>query len=169
MRNNRPRLAKEQGHLLNCSLATNVEILAVKIKVEKAKAELEAKIEAPKGNPLRWMVMAMITQGTLIVALVKLFQGGWRGTCMMRPTPHHDPALLSTAKPAGSVNHDQFAHSQYLSGIESCCTGLIRSGYAWRESIYCAAVKRGAAFLLDQWPVIYAYRVGRPASWRKSR
>ena len=58
-------LAKEQVQLLNGNLATKVDILAVK-------TELEAKIEAAKVDLLKWMVMAMIAQGTLIVALIKL-------------------------------------------------------------------------------------------------
>lgn len=41
-------------------------------KVEVGKADLEAKMEASKVDLLKWIVMAMIAQGTLIVALVKL-------------------------------------------------------------------------------------------------
>ena len=59
-------LAKEQVQLLNSNLATKVDIQAVK-------AELEAKIEASKVDLLKWMVMAMIAQATLIVALVVAF------------------------------------------------------------------------------------------------
>ena len=59
-------LAKEQVQLLNSNLATKVDILAIK-------AELEAKIEASKVDLLKWMVMAMIAQATLIVALVVAF------------------------------------------------------------------------------------------------
>ncbi|MCY3955082.1 MAG: hypothetical protein OXF47_03690 [Nitrospira sp.] len=58
-------LAKEQVQLLNSNLATKVDLQAVK-------AGLEAKIEASKVDLLKWMVTAMVTQGTLIVALVKL-------------------------------------------------------------------------------------------------
>ena len=83
-------LAKEQVQLLNSNLATKVDILAVKgaIEVVKAeleakiesvkadlqavKAELEAKIEAAKFDLLKWMVLAMIAQGGVIVALVKM-------------------------------------------------------------------------------------------------
>ena len=46
-------LADEQVHLLNANLATKADILAV------------------KADLLKWMVMAMIAQGGLIVALVK--------------------------------------------------------------------------------------------------
>lgn len=80
-------LAKEQVQLLNSNLATKVDILAIKADIEKVKAdiekvkadietfkaELEAKIEASKVDLLKWMVMAMIAQGTLIVALVVAF------------------------------------------------------------------------------------------------
>ncbi|MCY4614655.1 MAG: DUF1640 domain-containing protein [Nitrospira sp.] len=94
-------LAKEQVQLLNSNLATKVDILAVKADIETVKletesikanleavkaavkAELEAKLEAvklrlqadiqaSKVDLLKWMVTAMIAQGTLIVALVKL-------------------------------------------------------------------------------------------------
>ncbi len=80
-------LAKEQVQLLNSNLATKVDILAIKADieavkaevekvkagVETVKAELEAKIEASKVDLLKWMVTAMIAQGTLIVALVVAF------------------------------------------------------------------------------------------------
>ena len=69
-------LAKEQVQLLNSNLATKVDLQAVKAgleaKIETVKAGLEAKIEASKVDLLKWMVTAMVTQGTLIVALVKL-------------------------------------------------------------------------------------------------
>ncbi len=47
-------LANEQVYLLNANLATKVDLLAVKADLSK------------------WMVMAMIAQGGLIVALVKV-------------------------------------------------------------------------------------------------
>ncbi len=69
-------LAKEQVQLLNSNLATKVDLQAVKAeleaKIEAFKAALEAKIEAAKFDLLKWMVMAMIAQGGLIVALVKM-------------------------------------------------------------------------------------------------
>ena len=46
-------LANEQVHLLNANLATKADLLAV------------------KADLLKWMVMAMIAQGGVIVALVK--------------------------------------------------------------------------------------------------
>ena len=66
-------LAKEQVQLLNSNLATKVDILAIKADIAAVKAELEAKIEASKVDLLKWMVTAMIAQGTLIVALVVAF------------------------------------------------------------------------------------------------
>ena len=72
-------LAKEQVQLLNSNLATKVDIQALKVDIAAVKADveifkagLEAKIEASKVDLLKWMVLAMIAQGTLIVALVKL-------------------------------------------------------------------------------------------------
>ena len=94
-------LAKEQVQLLNSNLATKVDIQAIKAdietvkanleavkaaleakietvkaeiegKIEVVKADLDAKIEASKVDLLKWIVMAMIAQATLIVALVKL-------------------------------------------------------------------------------------------------
>ena len=88
-------LAKEQVQLLNDNLATKADILAIKAdlqtvkaeleakietvkaeleaKIETVKAGLEAKIEASNFNLAKWMVMAMIAQGTLIVGLVVAF------------------------------------------------------------------------------------------------
>ena len=73
-------LAKEQVQLLNSNLATKVDIQAVRADIEAVKAnletfkaELEAKIEASKVDLLKWMVTAMIAQGTLIVALIVAF------------------------------------------------------------------------------------------------
>ena len=76
-------LAKEQVQLLNSNLATKVDLQAVKAELEAkietvkadlqaVKADLEAKIEAAKFDLLKWMVMAMIAQGGLIVALIKM-------------------------------------------------------------------------------------------------
>ena len=65
-------LAKEQVQLLNTNLATKVDLQAVRADLQAVKAELEAKIEAAKFDLLKWMVMAMIAQGGLIVALLKM-------------------------------------------------------------------------------------------------
>jgi len=54
-------LADEHVALLSANLATKADI-----------ARLETKIEAVKADLLKWMFGAMIAQGGLIVALVKL-------------------------------------------------------------------------------------------------
>ena len=54
-------LADEHVALLNANLATKTDI-----------AKVEAKIETVKADLLKWMFGAMIAQGGLIVALVKL-------------------------------------------------------------------------------------------------
>ena len=75
-------LANEQVQLLNANLATKSDILAIKadilaikaeleVKIETIKSDLEVKIETVKSDLLKWMVMAMIAQGGLIVALIK--------------------------------------------------------------------------------------------------
>ena len=65
-------LANEQAHLLNANLATKSDMLAIKSDMLANKADLEVKIETVKADLLKWMVMAMIAQGGLIVALVKV-------------------------------------------------------------------------------------------------
>ncbi len=54
-------LADEHVGLLNANLATKTDIAEVKAEIQAAKADL-----------LRWMFGALIAQGGLIVALVKL-------------------------------------------------------------------------------------------------
>ncbi len=54
-------LAEEHVALLNANLATKVDI-----------ARVEARIETAKADTLKWMIGAMVAQGGLIVALVKL-------------------------------------------------------------------------------------------------
>ena len=54
-------LADEQVTLLNSNLATKQDILAVKADMEALKADL-----------LKWMIGALIAQGGVIVALIKL-------------------------------------------------------------------------------------------------
>ena len=54
-------LAEEHVALLNANLATKADI-----------AEVEAQIEAVKADLLKWLFGALIAQGGLIVALVKL-------------------------------------------------------------------------------------------------
>ncbi len=54
-------LAEEQVNLINSNLATKADIAALKSDLEAVKADL-----------LKWMLGAMIAQGGLIVALVRL-------------------------------------------------------------------------------------------------
>ncbi|MDE0459927.1 MAG: DUF1640 domain-containing protein [Chromatiales bacterium] len=61
-------LADEHVALLNANLATKADIAAVKADI----AKVEAKIETVKADLLKWMFGALIAQGGLIVALVKL-------------------------------------------------------------------------------------------------
>ena len=58
-------LAEEHVALLNGNLATKADLAAVK-------ADLQRDIEAVKADLLKWLFGAMIAQGGLIVALVKL-------------------------------------------------------------------------------------------------
>ena len=79
-------LAEEHVALLNANLATKVDIARVEARIETVKAEIEtlrqgtkagiarveARIETAKADTLKWMIGAMVAQGGLIVALVKL-------------------------------------------------------------------------------------------------
>ncbi len=61
-------LADEHVALLSANLATKADIGKVKADI----AKLEVKIERVKVDLLKWIFGAMIAQGGLIVALVKL-------------------------------------------------------------------------------------------------
>ena len=76
-------LAEEHVALLNSNLATKTDIEAlrqetktdiarVEAAVETLRQETRASIEAMKADLLKWMFGALIAQGGLIVALVKL-------------------------------------------------------------------------------------------------
>ena len=58
-------LADEQVNLLNSNLATKHDLEAVK-------ADLERQMETHKADLLKWMLGALIAQGGVIVALIKL-------------------------------------------------------------------------------------------------
>ena len=58
-------LADEHVALLNGNLATKADI-------EKLRQETRAAIEASKSDLMKWLIGALIAQGGLIVALVKL-------------------------------------------------------------------------------------------------
>ena len=72
-------LADEHVALLNANLATKADIAKIEAGIETLRqetradiAKVEAKIETVKADLLKWMFGAMIAQGGLIVALVKL-------------------------------------------------------------------------------------------------
>lgn len=76
-------LAEEHVALLNANLATKADLAAVKAELKRdieavkadiavVKAELKRDIEAVKADLLKWLFGALIAQGGLIVALVKL-------------------------------------------------------------------------------------------------
>ena len=83
-------LAEEHVTLLNANLATKTDIAEVKAEIETLKAEtkveietlkaetkaeietLKAEIQVVKADLLKWLYGALIAQGGLIVALVKL-------------------------------------------------------------------------------------------------
>ena len=76
-------LAEEHVSLLNSNLATKVDVEALRQETkagietlrQETKAEVakvEARMEAIKSDLLKWLFGAMIAQGGLIVALVKL-------------------------------------------------------------------------------------------------
>ena len=61
-------LAEEHITLLNANLATKTDIEALKVDIEALKVD----IEALKVEMLKWLLGALIAQGGLIVALIKL-------------------------------------------------------------------------------------------------
>ena len=79
-------LAEEHVALLNANLATKADIESVRAYVAKVEAgvealrqetkteiaKVEARVEAVKADLLKWMLGAMIAQGGLVVAQVKL-------------------------------------------------------------------------------------------------
>ena len=65
-------LANEQVNLLNGNLATKTDIAIIQRDIEALRQETRANIEALKSDLLKWMFGALIAQGGLIVALIKL-------------------------------------------------------------------------------------------------
>ena len=65
-------LAEEQVNLINSNLATKADIAAVEVTLKTDIATLKADMAALKVDLLKWMFGALIAQGGLIVALVKL-------------------------------------------------------------------------------------------------
>ncbi|MDE0172097.1 MAG: hypothetical protein OYH76_11835 [Defluviicoccus sp.] len=61
-------LADEHIALLNANLATKTDIEALKVDIESLKVD----IESLKVEMLKWLLGALIAQGGLIVALIKL-------------------------------------------------------------------------------------------------
>ena len=79
-------LADEHVALLNANLATKADIAKIEADIAKIEADIEtlrqetkadiakveARIETAKSDLMKWMIGALIAQGGLIVALVKL-------------------------------------------------------------------------------------------------
>ena len=65
-------LAEEHVALLNANLATKADIARVEAGVETLRQETKAEIAAAKAGLLKWLFGALIAQGGLIVALVKV-------------------------------------------------------------------------------------------------
>jgi len=68
-------LADEQVHLLNSNLATQADIAGVQREIEALRQETKASIAEVKADLIKWMVGALIAQGGVIVALLKLLPG----------------------------------------------------------------------------------------------
>ena len=86
-------LADEQVHLLNSNLATQADVAAIHRDIDALRQETKADMEAlrqatkadiagvqrdiaeVKSDLLKWMTGALIAQGGVIVALVKLLPG----------------------------------------------------------------------------------------------
>ena len=75
-------LADEQVQLLNTNLATQADIAAIHQDIDALRQETKTSIAAVqrdiaevKSDLIKWMVGALITQGGVVVALLKLLQG----------------------------------------------------------------------------------------------
>ena len=65
-------LAEEHDALLNGNLATRADVAKVEAGIDKLRYETKAAIEASRSDLMKWMIGALVAQGGLIVALVKL-------------------------------------------------------------------------------------------------
>ncbi len=65
-------LAEEHVALLNANLATKADIAEIKADIDALRQSTTAAIATAKTSLLKWLFGAMIVQGGLIVALVKL-------------------------------------------------------------------------------------------------
>ncbi len=72
-------LAEEHVALLNANLATKADVEGARADIEALRQETEAlrqetkaAIEVSKSDLMKWMIGALIAQGGLVVALVKL-------------------------------------------------------------------------------------------------
>ena len=75
-------LADEQVQLLNTNLATQADIAAIHQDIDALRqetkasiAEVQRDIAEVKSDLIKWMVGALIAQGGVVVALLKLLQG----------------------------------------------------------------------------------------------
>ncbi len=65
-------LAEEHVALLNANLATKADIARIEAGMDALRQETKVGMEAVKADLLKWMLGALIAQGGLVVALVKL-------------------------------------------------------------------------------------------------
>ena len=72
-------LAEEHVALLNANLATKADVARIEAGIDALRqetlaaiAKIDARIEAVKADLLKWLFGALIAQGGLVVALVKL-------------------------------------------------------------------------------------------------
>ena len=65
-------LAEEQVNLINGNLATKSDLAALRTDLAALRADLELSLSHLKVELLKWMFGALIAQGGLIVALIKL-------------------------------------------------------------------------------------------------
>ena len=68
-------LADEQVHLLNANLATQADVAAIHRGIDALRQETRAGLAEVKSDLLKWMTGALIAQGGVIVALLKLLPG----------------------------------------------------------------------------------------------